>query len=471
MKDEPPSPELTPQQIDEFARYLVQPDTIDRLKATQTAVLDILEKARQIEKHRSAFREREDIKSIESALEKINDHRRDENAEYNIEHCRDLIGAQIICPYPDDVQAVIDWLYATNGGRQFFTIVSPISEIKRKQREREKRTGYRAYHICLRLKPKIARARSLPVNAEKEHFELQIKTTLEAGWDFKTHDISYKAIVADPELQNHMKLISNSLNSIDRQTLLLRDRIIEEQTMLQELRVAASRLIFYIHLSDDEKKRLGVDQKSIELWNIGDLNKLEKALEIEKQNNGINLLYTIGLALLALCRKSRYKQEQALSCASYLVSKADEKGVEPDYIHSLRIRALLRWAFHKTRHAVDDMSYILQRTKELGYMNDYLYYVSELYEPTDNDMRLAKLCLTALESRLESSRELEHIDTIGAYYIRFGKNVDELRKGLDFIRQAKELARGDERQPVVDAFCSYHEYIYLKQLSKVQRIK
>ena len=467
MKNKPPSPELTPQQINELENYLKDPDTINRLKETHKAVVNTLKRATKIKRHVSTLRERTEIKNIESVCEKINDHRRDDNTSYDIEDCKDVIGAQIICPYPDDVDAVIDWLYDPKGGKEFFHITSPRKEVNKKQQEREERTGYRAYHIHLKLKSRVAKDRSLPTGADKEHFELQVKTTLEAGWDFKTHDVSYKAIVADPELQKHMKLISNSLVSIDRQTLLLRDRIIEEQTMLQELRVAASRLLFYIHLSDDEKKRLGVDQKRIELWNIGDLNKLEKALEIEKQNNGINLLYTIGLALLALCRKSRYKQEQALSCASYLVNKADEKSVEPDYIRSLRIRALLRWAFHKTRHAVDDMSYILQRTKELGYMNDYLYYVSELHEPTENDMKLARQCLAALES----SRELEHIDTIGAYYIRFGKDVDELRKGLDFIRQAKELARGDKRQPVVDAFCSYHEYIYLKQLSKLQRIK
>lgn len=467
MNSKPLSPELTPQQIDEFERYLVHPDTISRLKATQTAVLDILEKARQIENHRSVIRRREDIKSIESALEKINDHRRDDEAAYNIEHCRDMIGAQIICPYPDDVQAVIDWLYDTRGGRQFFTIVSPRGEINRKQKERENRTGYRAYHICLRLKPNIARARSLPVNAEREHFELQIKTTLEAGWDFKTHDVSYKAIVADPELQKHMKLISNSLDSIDWQTLLLRDRIIEEQTMLQELMEAASRLLFYITLTDDEKKLLGIDNKNIEQWKQSDLNKLEGALERELKSNGINRVYTVGLALLALCGQSRYKQERALSCASYLVNQSDEKDDKTDYISSLRIRALLRWAFHKTRHAVDDMSYLFQLTKEDRDMNDYLYYVSELYKPTDKDVQLAKRCLAAIESK----EDMEYVDTLGAYYIRFAKNADELRKGLDLIRQAKESARGGYLEPVLAAFCSYHEYIFLRQLSKVRRIK
>lgn len=110
MTNKPPSPELTPQQIDKFEKYLTHPDTISRLKETQAAIIDILEKSREIENHRSAFRKREDIKSIESALEKINDHRRDDKIPYDIGNCKDIIGAQIISPYPDDVYAVIDWL-------------------------------------------------------------------------------------------------------------------------------------------------------------------------------------------------------------------------------------------------------------------------------------------------------------------------------------------------------------------------
>jgi ppGpp synthetase/RelA/SpoT-type nucleotidyltranferase len=469
MNNKPLSPELTPSEIDALAIYLKDPETIARLKDTQEAVVKALKRARKLKRHVSTIRERTEIKSIESVCEKINDHRRDDNAAYSIENCRDMIGAQIICPYPDDVRAVIDWLYDTKGGRDFFKIVSTKGEIRRKQRERESRTGYRAYHICLRLKSRFARDHGLPIGADKEHFELQVKTTLEAGWDFKTHDVSYKAIAADPELQEHMKYISDSLDSIDKQTRLLRDRLIEEQTMLQELRVVARRVLFYIILTDDEKKLLGIDTKNIEQWGQNDLGKLEKALEHELKSKGINRVYTVGLALLALALRSpsRYKQEMALSCASYLVDQSYEKDDEADYISSLRIRALLRWAFHKTRHAVDDMSDVLQRSKELGYMNDYLYFVSELREPTADDMRLAKLCLTALES----SGELEHIDTRGAYYIRFGKNVDALHKGLELVRQAKESARGDKRQPVVDAFCSYHEYIYLKRLSKVRRIE
>jgi ppGpp synthetase/RelA/SpoT-type nucleotidyltranferase len=471
--NKPSSPELTPDQIAKFEQYLENPETIDRLRDTQKAIVEYLKKKQAIKKHISTFRERDGIKSKESALEKINSHRRDEDALFDIKKCTDLIGAQILCPYPDDVMAIIDWLLKPNGGKAFFRIVSKKEDIFKKQKTREDTTGYRAYHVCLKIKPKVAQLLNLPINAQNEHFELQIKTTLEAGWDFKTHDISYKAKDADQELQMHMKLISDSLNSIDKQTVLLRDRLIEEQLMLQELRIAARSLLFYVTLKNIKKESeaiLGVQDKNIEQWKNKDLSKIENSLEKYVVVNGVDCFYTVGLALVALCsqnhEKRRYLQEITLSYASYLVSKADKKGHKRRYISSLRIRALLRWAFNKTRYAVDDMSYVCNQTNEPRDINDCLYYISELSIPSSNDIELAQNLLKILES----TNKPEHLDTIGAYYIRFGKNTQELQQGLDYIRKAQDQARETNLKPVLDAFCRYHEYIYLKQLSKLRKV-
>lgn len=473
MASKPTSPELTPVQINKLEQYFENPNTIERLKVTQKAIIDYLKKRKVIKKHMSTYRPREDIKSKESALEKINNHRRDEDKTYDIKKCTDLIGVQILCPYPDNVTAIMEWLFKPNGGKAFFKIVTTKDEIFKKQKVREETTGYRAYHVCLKIKPRIARLLNLPNSAPNEHFELQIKTTLEAGWDFKTHDISYKAKDADPEIQTHMRLISDSLNSIDQQTLLLRDRLIEEQLILQELRIAASRLIFYVTLKkikDDFEQLLGVKDKKIEQWKEKDLNKIEKSLEKYLENNGTDLFFTVGLALIALCSqdrdKSRYQQEKALSYASDLVKKYNKKVSRDQYISSLRIRALLRWAFNKTRYAVDDMKYVFQVTEKPRDINDCLYYIIELRNPQNEDIELAN----QLIKKLESSGQVEHIDTIGAYYIRFGENIKELQHGLELIRKAQKDAKDTELQPVLDAFCRYHEYIYLKRLSKVRRI-
>jgi len=466
MTDKPHSPELTPQEIGLLQQALEKPSRIKLLSKTQEAILDILSSTHEIERHISNFRKREKIKSIDRIIEKINDHRRTGGTSYDVSCLEDLIGAQVICPYPDDVQDVIDWLYSSKGGRIYFKIVTPRKASEKERQERAYKTGYRAYHVCLKLKQNIAKARSLPDGSENEQFELQIKTTLEAGWDFKTHDITYRALDTDPDLRHHMKLISDSLASIDNQTLLLRDRIFEEQIIHRELREAACRLIFYVTLSGDQRKQLGIDKKNVEQWQQSDIDKLEKVLEQYPRINGIDLTYTIGLALLALCCESRYKQEQALSCASYLVNQAEKKADKQEYISSLRIRALLRWAFHKTRHAVDDMRYLIQVTKEDRDMNDYVYYVSDLYEPTYEDIQLAKQYL----KEFESSASVERKDTVGAYYIRFGDNIDELRYGLKLVREAKESARGSHLEPVLDAFCSYHEYIFLRQLPRRREI-
>jgi ppGpp synthetase/RelA/SpoT-type nucleotidyltranferase len=466
VTEKPLSPELIPQEIEQLQKTLESPPMIDRLNKTQDAILNILESKSEIEKHISNFRKREAIKCIDSVIGKINDHRRAGETYYDSACLKDLIGAQIICPYPDDVQVVINWLYGSKGGRKYFRIVENKRAIEKKRQEREDKTGYRAYHVCLKLKANIAKARSLPGGSENEQFELQIKTALDAGWDFKTHDITYRAFDTDPNLQHHMKLISDSLGSIDNQTLLLRNWIVEEQNIRRELRELACRLIFYGTLKEDQKVKLGIEKINIEQRQQSDIDKLEHALGKYHRSNGIDINYTIGLALIALCCDSWLKQEQSLSCASYLVKQAEEKDDKEEYLLSLRIRALLRWAFHKTRHAVDDMRYVMQVTKEHCDINDYVYYVSELYEVTDDDMQLAKECV----KELQSSNIAGQKDTLGAYYIRFGENIEELRYGLNLVREAKELAQGSHLELKLDAFCSYHEYLFLRQFSKLQRI-
>ena len=465
MADKPPSPELSPQEIEQLQQMLEKSKKIQCLKKTQGAVIDILSNVREIERHISNLRQRETIKSIDNIIEKINDYRRAGETSYDAFCLEDLIGAQIICPYPDDIQVVLNWLYSNKGGRVYFHIVTPKKVIVKERQEREDRTGYRAYHVCLKLKHNIATARSLPNGSENEQFELQIKTALEAGWDFKTHDITYKVVDADPDLRQHMKLISDSLASIDQQTLLLRDQIVEEQITRRELREAASRLISYVTLDDEQKNQLRIENRNIEQWQIDDIAKLETVLEQYPRSYGIDRTYTIGLALLALCCDSRYKQEQALSCASYLVNQSEKKSDTQEYVSSLRIRALLRWAFHKIRYAVDDARYLVLTTNETRDMNDYIYYISDLYEPTNEDMQLAEQCL----KNLESSKQIEAKDTLGAYYIRFGKDENELKYGLKLVREATELARGSRLELVLDAFCSYHEYIFSRQLSKLRR--
>lgn len=466
MPDKPFTLELTPEGMELLRKTVESHPTIERLRQTQDAILHILKNSTEIGKYRSSFREREQIKTTDSIIEKINDHRRDGEADYDLRHLRDVIGAQIICPYTDDVKAIIDWLYCSRSGQEYFVMIDDRSDVERRKQAREAKTGYRAYHVCLKLTPSVARARKLPDGSENEPFELQIKTALDAGWDFQTHDINYKAANVPPELRDHLKLISDTLGSIDKQTLLLRDSIIREKKIQGELREAACRLIFYRYFSNTQRVALGIDAIRIEQRRKSDIDTLERTLCEYFQSHGIDRIYVMGLALLALCRDSRLRQEQALSYASYLVKQAEEKGDQGQYILSLRMRALLRWAFHKTKHAVNDIRFLMQVTKETRDVNDYIYYVGELYEPSDKDTQLARKCV----KKIKLSDNPENMDTLGAFYIHFGENVDELRYGLNLVREAKSRAQGTDLGPVLDAFCSYHEYIFLRQLSKLPRV-
>lgn len=456
------APELTLSEIDQLKNQLENPTRRERLKEVQKAIVHILKNTDELKGHFSDIHARDEIKTINSLVEKINKYRREGLIHYDLGCVEDLIGAQMLCPYPDDLRMVLDWLYSRNGGRVFFQLVTNKRTAEKEKCQRENETGYRAYHICLKLKSRTVRLRSLPEGSENEQFELQVKTLLEAGWDTKTHDLTYKAQESTPDLQEHMKLISNALAAIDEQTILLRGRIRQEQTASRELRQAAGRLLFYISLDDEQKKQLGIAGKNIEKWQQADIRQLTKAVEQYYQNNGIDHTLTLGLALLALYQGDLYYQERTLSSASCLVRQADEKGKQECLISALRSRALLRWAFQKTRYAVEDMRIVLQYSNELRDKNSFVYYICELHEPDKSDLQKAQSYL----AELENSEKFLFRDTAGTYYIRFGESQEEIRKGLDIVREANEAAKGTPFELVSDAFRTYHEYLCVRQLSK-----
>jgi len=318
----------------------------------------------------------------------------------------------------------------------------------------------------------MIKALSLPAGSENDKFELQIKTFLEAAWDAQTHDVTYRARDTDPDLAEHMKLISHGLTGVDRQTILLRQRIQEEQIARRELREGAIGLLFYVSLDDDQKKQLGIAAKNIEQWQQTDAEKFEEVLEQYYRSKGIDLTFTVGLAFLALYEENRYKQERALSSASCLVSQAEKEKPKEVPCSALRVRALLRWAFHKTQHAVDDMRQVVECSDEIRDKNSFVYFVSELHEPKNADLEKAWQCLRDLEEKSNSvdiDQQTRVKDTIGKFYIRFGTTIEEISKGLNLVQQANEIGRQSLLAPLSRAFRAYHEYLFIRQLSKLRR--
>lgn len=468
--------ELLPEEISELARQLYDPPPVggkalhERLLVTQQAIVETLERVPELTRHFRFLcpREKEgrpEIKSFASIIEKVNSHRRD-GKTYDINHLDDLIGAQMHCPYPDDVDEVLNWLYDEHRGGKYFYIVTTRGDAEKERQEREDRTGYKALHICLRLRESVVEFSNLPRGSEAHKFELQIKTMLDAAWDGKTHEVTYKTRDIDPDLAYHMKLLSYSLQAIDMQTLLLRDQIEDAKNARDALRKAAVLLLFHVSLTDISKSRLGI-VKDIEDWQEEDADRLYGHLNGLKREKGLGniLACSMGLAVLGLWRADRHIQEEALSYTSLAVMQAEE---ETELHEAVRLRALLRWAFHHVGPALRDLAFCLERFNDertIRDKNDFLYYICDLWKVDGEDLGKAAQYL----KELESCPITPYLDTIGRFYIRFAKSEADVEKGLDYVRQATQAAQDDELKKVGTAFQRYHEHLALRQLARLRR--
>jgi len=477
MIAKPSTPELTPNEISELQQRLYNPplgggDSLqDCLLKVQKVFVETLESSEFAKYYFRILYPRKDVKTFESILEKINTNRRNGETSYDINSLDDLIGAQMLCPYPDDVKRVLDWLYDEKRGRKFFQVDTPREIAEREKQEREKKAGYRAYHICLRLKEDIVKARNLPLGSKTYKFELQIKTLLEAAWDGKIHEVTYKTKDIEPALLEHMQLFSHSLTAIDEQTKLLRYQIEEEQNARNTLRRAATLLLFYISLTYDQKAQLTID-KNIDEWQQEDVDRLKEGLEKYKEKNRIDTTYCMGLGLLALCTGKPSKQEEALTYSSLLVKQADKETLH----EALRTRALLRWAFQHIQHSLDDLDYCINHFNDertISDKNDFVYYICDLWEPREADLKRAQQFLKELETVLISGKDMPYtwqiIDTISLFYIRFSKTEDDINKGLMYAQQFHKIKKAEGEKKVSDAFKKYRRYLTIKQKARIRR--
>ena len=476
MAAKPSTPELTPEEILELRPRLYNPPSEggdsweDKLLKVQKAIVEIFESSELAKHYFRILYPRKNVKTFESIIEKINTNRRNGEISYDINSLDDLIGAQMLCPYPDDIKKVLDWLYDEREGKEFFQVDPQREDAENEKQEREEKSGYRAFHICLRLKEDNVYARNLPSGSETYKFELQIKTLIEAAWDVKTHDVTYKERGIEPTLLEHMELISHSLTAIDEQTKLLRYHIEEEQNAQNALRRASTLLVFYVSLSKDEREQLMIGDKSIDEWQQEDLNRLEKGLKKYQERNGIDRAFCIGHGLLALCTEKLYKQEVALSYISLLVKQAKKEELH----RALRARALLRWAFQHMQHSLDDLKYCIDHFDDedtISDKNDFVFYICDLYKPRKGDLKRAQEFLKELEADLNSGKNVlwQIIDTISRFYIRFAKTEDDINKGLMYAQQLNEIEKTEEGKKVSDAFKKYHDYLAIKQIARGRR--
>jgi len=169
---------------------------------------------------------------------------RNKGRDYHPKDVNDIIGATIVVQYPDQVDSVI----------KVITEKLLEEKIENLASERIQVDGYYATHVDFISKN---------VDHDGLLCELQIKTMLHDAWSSKMHDLNYKPSGRiDARLDNMMRVVANSLESIEVQSETLRDLISERWKIEDAWRVSARRRMFekvppwiFSSESDDDEAR------------------------------------------------------------------------------------------------------------------------------------------------------------------------------------------------------------------------
>src|SRR5262249_42078249 len=108
----------------------------------------------------------------------------------------------------------------------------------------ENRAGYWATHIVC----------SSRFGAERLNCEIQVKTILHDAWSAKMHDLTYKPIgVLDPKLNQLMASVATTIESLEKQSVLIRDMIKANWNVEEKTRRAARHEVFTTLLAYGEE--------------------------------------------------------------------------------------------------------------------------------------------------------------------------------------------------------------------------
>lgn len=462
-------PRLTTEEIAKIREQLYDLKRRDRLEKIQKRVVEIFQKWRGQEgrKYIRFIYPREDIKTLDSVVVKINRERREGDPNFNFKDIDDLIGLKILCPYPTDEEAVVQWLF---NSAQDFSVKPSRQKATKQRREREKERGYRAYHFYVQLKKGYARKEGFPQGSEEEKCEVQIKTILDEAWDAKTHDVSYKRENIKPELRDHMKLVSRSLSVLDEQTELLKNEILEEELEESQRREAAKIALLTTLVPEEKRAKLGFpENKQIEELTEKDIQKIEDKIE-KIPKHKISSLECNALTLVALGTNSYYIEETALQYANIPVQQSSsDANLLAD---SLFNRAFIRWALGHIQEALSDISEAVKHKEKILYKADYIYYAWELGNLTKRQERTTKEYADEIESQLKVKSIPAHAkDSLGYFYIKSGKDVETIERGRQYLRQAYEEQRNTKYTHTAQAFYKLHDYIAVKRLKKLYEQK
>lgn len=471
-------PEPTRQDIDRWQRRLDEDRDYQRiLLQFQRSVYELFEGFRRETGSRPirAIIYRDEIKSVESLVEKIVRKRRTQNTEnqgspgkhttpYDLDQVKDLIGIKVLCPFRADSDRVAKFLFHQKDR------VQPIEANPAAGRRDEKR-GYRGYNFT--VFPAMGRRFDLT----GLFCEVQIKTMLEESWDAMTHDLTYKREAAIPdELQRAFSILGDNLEAVEGTAGIFREQVEKLFAAVTRHREDAA-LIFFsgVHTALNELRR----QHSLtavvpeitestplneETFSVDAIAAVNEALRAEMRKGLTASICKMAL-FLALCSRVPGQANFALRLANDLVALLPESG------KTEMVRASVLWALGRFDACVVAAEGALAKVPEPDpreRMGDFCYYVSDArvfhtFVPGKTETKVLELA-----EQLAREEAPGFMDTAGFALIVFGDDDRAVHRGIDLVSRAKATARGGDPAlgRLAEVFCDRHLHLADLRLKK-----
>lgn len=421
--------------------------------------------AGELKKHVRCVVPRQEIKTVKSVVDKVNRRRRSQPpgaSAYDLNDVNDLVGAKVLCAYPTDVDACLDWLFR----QRRFKVTPTRKQAIRDMKDRDAERGYRGYHFILTLGEFVG---------PRFRFELQVKTLAEEAWDAKTHDVAYKSTGdIEPQLLDHMRLLSKALVVIDEQSEVLKDQIQQEE-LERELHQRAAVFLLLSAATPPEKlllKKLGFPTDYGDYKRSGSPKLLSKIRQLGKTISQ-NAFICRAYGLLAVLDGRAEYQSLAATAADEFATRAPI-----DYDQRCKVASHIHWGLGNFPQAIDYTALTIQsleaalatvsdqvlmqelRSKLEKAKNLFIYWVCEARD--EGKRTLA----TQYAGELDRSSTAS-LDTLGFFKIVFGNGQQEIDEARELIKRARNST--DASDTLAEAFYLKHDLLARRRLDQMFR--
>ncbi len=321
-----------------------------------------------------------------------------------------------------------------------------VIEQNPKAGRRDDPSGYKGYNFM--VYPPIGASPSWAT----VYCEVQIKTLIEEAWDAKTHDLSHKMRRAIPEKHHRrFKKLSDLLSYMEDEGEEVRqdiEEIFEEVKAHRE--VVAKKLLAqsldYLNELREKYPKLPVIDADPRL-SAAELKEVNEALRSEWTAGKNSVPLSFGSAYIALCTRDPGQ-------ASFALQLADDLAINDPHDPGIELaRACAYWSLARFSRSVECCRAVLRkcegfnapREKLDGLKSDYCYYITDAtlfftYVPPDMLKSVRELMEEVRVGPTATKASTQ--DTVGFVKIVLGTTREEVQEGIESVERGLQAARG-----------------------------